>query len=169
MKISRAIEIGSNIAVICAAALLSVVLVKNYLLKPAEPSGPKPGIRMNVAGVNWAGNGHTLVLALQKGCHFCSDSAPFYQKLADEFGNRPGMRRPPIQSPSIPVRLYVQERKRAEHARHIGRRRLMQIGFVELGEFGHAEQPEAADHFVFQKLQHPQHAGFTFRRQRPAL
>jgi hypothetical protein len=92
VKLSRVVEIGSNIAVICAAALLSVVLVKNYLLKPTEPSGPKPGIHMNVAGVNWAGNGHTLVLALQKGCHFCSDSAPFYQKLADEFGNRPGVR-----------------------------------------------------------------------------
>ena len=51
---------------------------------------------------------------------------------------------------SVPIRLDVQQRKRAEHMRRVGRRGLVQIGLVELAEVSHAKQAEAADHFVFQ-------------------
>jgi thioredoxin-related protein len=34
--------------------------------------------------VNWAQNRATLVLALQKGCHFCTESAEFYKRLLAE-------------------------------------------------------------------------------------
>ena len=57
--------------------------------------------------------------------------------------------------PSIPIRLDLQQRKRAQHMRQIGRRRRVQIGFVELGEVFNAEQAQAPDHFVFEQLQHP--------------
>jgi len=32
-------------------------------------------------GWDWSAHDRTLVLALRKGCHFCEDSAPFYQRL----------------------------------------------------------------------------------------
>jgi len=34
--------------------------------------------------VDWAKSERTLVLVLRKGCDFCSESAPFYQKLVQE-------------------------------------------------------------------------------------
>ena len=45
----------------------------------------------------------------------------------------------PGNAPSISVRLDVQQRKRAEHMRHIRRRRLVQIGFVEFAEIPRPE------------------------------
>ena len=39
-------------------------------------------------GVDWSGNDQTLLVVLQKGCHFCSESAPFYQRLVREAAGR---------------------------------------------------------------------------------
>jgi hypothetical protein len=47
------------------------------------------GEKLPLADIDWARNGRTLVLALQKGCQFCSESAPFYKKLAEQTG-QPG-------------------------------------------------------------------------------
>jgi hypothetical protein len=38
--------------------------------------------------VEWAKNSHTLLLVLQKGCHFCTESAPFYQQLIKQTSAR---------------------------------------------------------------------------------
>lgn len=35
-------------------------------------------------GVDWSNNNQTLLLVLQKGCHFCTESAAFYQRLVRE-------------------------------------------------------------------------------------
>jgi len=32
-------------------------------------------------------DGRTLLLALSTGCHFCTDSAPFYQRVSQEHGD----------------------------------------------------------------------------------
>ncbi|HMH43181.1 MAG TPA: collagen-like protein [Pyrinomonadaceae bacterium] len=42
------------------------------------------GTKLTLANVNWAKNRQTLLLVLQEGCHFCAESAPFYQKLTRE-------------------------------------------------------------------------------------
>ncbi|MFN2597666.1 MAG: peroxiredoxin family protein [Pyrinomonadaceae bacterium] len=39
---------------------------------------------MQIPGVDWAGSGQTLVLAVSDSCHFCSESADFYRRLAQE-------------------------------------------------------------------------------------
>lgn len=43
---------------------------------------------MNLPDVNWEKNGQTLVLALQTGCHFCTESAPFYKAIAQNRNKR---------------------------------------------------------------------------------
>src|SRR5205823_5879435 len=68
-------------------------LVKNYLLRsPALKDGSQGqlpiveaqrGEQANVAGIDWQKNGQTLLLALSTTCHFCSESAPFYQQLVN--------------------------------------------------------------------------------------
>lgn len=42
------------------------------------------GEKLSLPGTDWAKNQRTLVLALQIGCHFCSESSSFYQKLVQE-------------------------------------------------------------------------------------
>lgn len=43
---------------------------------------------MNVPDVNWSQQPKTLILALQKGCHFCNDSAPFYKRVIETVRNK---------------------------------------------------------------------------------
>jgi len=46
-----------------------------------KPTSPTAGSTLSMSGLNWAQHKQTLLLVLRDGCHFCSDSAAFYQRL----------------------------------------------------------------------------------------
>lgn len=77
------IEAVSNIIVIVFAVVVGSVFLKDRLSTPApESNAVKAGDRLaNLDGWDWGAHDQTLVLGLRKGCHFCEDSAPFYQRL----------------------------------------------------------------------------------------
>lgn len=97
----KRIQVTANLAIIITALLLCAVLGKSLISKP-EATGveatakdqalssanrpPKthilPGTKLSVTGVDWAKNGQTLLVAVSNKCHFCTESAPFYQRLA---------------------------------------------------------------------------------------
>lgn len=83
-------ELIANIAIIVVALLLGVVLVKRYLLTSNDAATARPdpripaGTKAALTGVDWAKNGQTLLLVLSRDCHFCTESAPFYQRLTRE-------------------------------------------------------------------------------------
>ncbi|HET8773913.1 MAG TPA: hypothetical protein VFP80_08990 [Thermoanaerobaculia bacterium] len=89
---ARKLEIATNIAILIAATLASVVLVRNFLFprtaNSARPPSVAVGTTLSVPGFDWRSNGNTVVLALSTNCHFCSESAPFYRRLADELSRR---------------------------------------------------------------------------------
>ena len=97
-NLSRRLEVAANVAIIVVAVLVCVVLVRTYLLggsaKPQQQQSPAPavGSKVSVSGVDWGKNGRTLVLVLQKSCHFCTESAPFYQRLVRDTAGREGLR-----------------------------------------------------------------------------
>ncbi|HEX8091375.1 MAG TPA: hypothetical protein VF762_21150 [Blastocatellia bacterium] len=83
----RKVELLSNIAIIVVALLLGVVLVKQYVLAPpgrAEVKTVPAGTKISLPDVSWDGSRQTLLIVLSRGCHFCSESVPFYQRLAEE-------------------------------------------------------------------------------------
>jgi hypothetical protein len=105
----KGIQVAANLAIIVAAVLLCAVLIKDYIIarpgsaenpllrasnligspnrtRPPAESQIQPGTRINLPGVDWAKNGQTLLLAVSDKCHFCSESAPFYQRLAHDHG-----------------------------------------------------------------------------------
>ena len=77
------IEAVANVIVIAFAVVVGSVFLKDRLSPPApEPDAVKAGDKLaNLDGWDWAAHDQTLVLGLRKGCHFCEDSAPFYQRL----------------------------------------------------------------------------------------
>jgi thiol-disulfide isomerase/thioredoxin len=116
-KLARAVEIATNLSIIAVALIGATVLVKNYLLRPAlpiasavrtetpangprdssrpdrqTPSGPTAGTQISLPGVNWNDSDQTVVLALSNKCHFCTESAPFYQKLTRELADQKKVR-----------------------------------------------------------------------------
>ncbi len=99
--LSRSIEIVANSATILVMILLSVVLVRNYLLPTsssrllqARPASIRPtdlttvgtDLSKRLSGVSWNRNGSTLVLALSTHCHFCTESAPFFRRIRERVG-----------------------------------------------------------------------------------
>jgi thiol-disulfide isomerase/thioredoxin len=119
-KFARGVEIATNFSIIIVALIGATVLVKNYLLRPAvsppteikqatsgerladgprpvrtssaPPRAPEDGTRLSVPGVSWGDSNQTVVLALSDKCHYCSESAPFYQRLARDLANRKDVR-----------------------------------------------------------------------------
>jgi thioredoxin-related protein len=90
---TQRLEFLANLAIIVVAVLLSLVLIKSYLLPGSSKEGPPDwrvpaGSNVSLPGVDWSANNQTLLLVLQKGCHFCSESAPFYQRLIRETAGR---------------------------------------------------------------------------------
>jgi hypothetical protein len=88
-------ELLANIAIIVVALLLGVVLVKRYLLPGNEPAPTRNldpripvGTKATLTGVDWAKNGQTLLLVLSRDCRYCTESAPFYQRLTRETAGR---------------------------------------------------------------------------------
>jgi hypothetical protein len=82
--VSKRIEVLANVAIIVVAILLAAVLARNYLFGGAgRPNRDTltPGKKLSIDGVDWAKNDRTLLLVVAKNCHFCSESAPFYQRL----------------------------------------------------------------------------------------
>ncbi len=82
----KKLELTANIAIIVVAVILGYVLVKQFVFTaaPAAPGPmkqPQAGATVTLPDTDFSTNEKTLILALKKGCHFCSESAPFYQKL----------------------------------------------------------------------------------------
>jgi len=43
-------------------------------------------LESQLPGVDWRANGKTVLLALSTRCHFCTESAPFFQQLSKKSG-----------------------------------------------------------------------------------
>lgn len=56
------------------------------------PTGPAAGTQISVPGITWSDSEETVVLALSNKCHFCTESAAFYQKLSRELADRQNVR-----------------------------------------------------------------------------
>jgi len=93
-NLNTRIELAANLTIIVVATLFAVVLVKDHFLnrEPVAPSqnisqrveGPNQmsgGTNLSSLGIDWKQNKQTLVLAISSTCHFCTDSATFYQTL----------------------------------------------------------------------------------------
>lgn len=95
-NLTKRIELFANVAIIVVAVILSLVLLKGYLFTNSPV--PKPlssvaegqrqtGAKVMLPEMNWQKNGSTLLLALSTTCHFCTDSAPFYQRIIKDRGD----------------------------------------------------------------------------------
>jgi thioredoxin-related protein len=78
------IEAAANVMVIIFAVVVGSLFLKDRLFTVAlESNAVKAGDKLaNLDGWDWGAHDQTLVLVLRKGCHFCEDSVPFYQRLS---------------------------------------------------------------------------------------
>ncbi|MBV9925731.1 MAG: hypothetical protein JOZ96_11995 [Acidobacteria bacterium] len=93
-KIHQKIELVANLLIIVVAVMLVGVLAQRYLFRTPAAADQSPrvqptvGAKVNLPDADWSRRPKTLILALQKGCHFCSESAPFYRRLRESAQNK---------------------------------------------------------------------------------
>src|SRR5689334_16072564 len=97
-NIAKKIEVVANVSIIVAALAFTTVLAKRYFAPVLPLAVPKAaaasiqsGKKADFINVDWGKSDRTLLLVLQAGCHFCSESAPFYQRLARETAQMSGI------------------------------------------------------------------------------
>ena len=92
-SIYRRIELVTNVSIVIVVILLMTMAVRSFLprqaaAQPQRPDLIKPGMKFAVQGIDWSKKDTHIVLVLRKGCHFCSESAPFYQRLVRAVADR---------------------------------------------------------------------------------
>ena len=101
-KAFQYVQFSANIATIIIAVLFGVFVVRNFVadssVPPRIPATAAPGTSAQapvpkttpvgqtipLENVDWAKNKKTLVLYVSATCKYCTESAPFYQKLIQE-------------------------------------------------------------------------------------
>lgn len=80
----KKIDVLANVSLIVVSIVFGFVLVRKQLLPSHtdQPSEVSPGVRIPLTGVDWKAGQKTLLLVVSNQCHFCSESAAFYRRLA---------------------------------------------------------------------------------------
>jgi hypothetical protein len=106
-------NITLNVAIAICAVVFLVVLIKAYLVRHSQAQEAPVlaiGGKFDLKGFNWGDNRRTVILALSKQCHYCSESAPFYQQLSPEVKRHAGARLLAIFSESVPeAKSYLEQ------------------------------------------------------------
>jgi thiol-disulfide isomerase/thioredoxin len=84
MTVKNKLEAVANVAVILTALAVGCVAIMRYVATQYVRHSVAAGDTLaSIPGLEWNQHRRTLVLALNTGCHYCKDSVPLYQKLAD--------------------------------------------------------------------------------------
>jgi peroxiredoxin len=86
------IELCAQIVVAIAVIVVAGVIVKRHVFPqrptPLNVQGIAAGEHLNLPDVDWKRTQKTLVFFLNKDCHFCTSSAPFYRQWIEEASSK---------------------------------------------------------------------------------
>lgn len=90
--LDKVLDRSVSIAIIIASVVFVGVIAHKYLIENkrslALTAEVPVGKKLDLPDINRSGNGHTVIIALKKGCNFCSESAPFYRRLHQEISSQ---------------------------------------------------------------------------------
>jgi hypothetical protein len=92
-KLAKRLDVCANIAIILVAIAVAGLLITRVMRRTgadtaSKVTGISTGAKVSLPNMDWSDNGNTLLFALAKGCHFCSESAPFYRRILKEVSSR---------------------------------------------------------------------------------
>ena len=77
-----------NAAIALTALVLVWMLIRGSFSGPTEPPTLAPSARIFIEGVEWAKAEQTLLIAVKKGCEYCTKSGRFYRRLVEGLRGR---------------------------------------------------------------------------------
>jgi thioredoxin-related protein len=85
---SKKVELAANAAILIVAVIFGYILVQKYFFTPptldTAPKEIAKGTKLAVPETDFQANGKTLLVVLQKGCKYCTESMPFYKDLLEK-------------------------------------------------------------------------------------
>jgi thioredoxin-related protein len=86
-KLKSYLEVATNVAILLVAGLLLSSFAVKYFYRdrpaPRLIGGLEKGQQIpQVAGINYGNSAHTLLVAMNTQCGYCTKSIPFYNELA---------------------------------------------------------------------------------------
>jgi hypothetical protein len=118
-KTRHFLEIAANVAILVVAVIVVRNLISSRWQPKPELARPIVGSKVSLPGVKWD-DGTTLLLALQKGCRYCEESAAFYRRIHDQ------------RSGSQPRMLAVVPGDKNEVARYLSERGVLVDGIIDV-------------------------------------
>src|SRR5215510_10035135 len=118
-SLRRFLEVSANLGIVIVALIIVGNFVESKWRTKRDLDTIKAGSQVSLSGVKWE-DGTTLVLALQKGCRYCDESAPFYRRLWQQ------------RSGSEPRIIAVVPGDKAEVARYLQELGVLADGIVDV-------------------------------------
>jgi hypothetical protein len=90
----KRVELFANVAIILVAISLVVVLAKRFVFtgpthnQPPDSPQPNIGAKLSLPDMDWSKSNKNLLLVVSESCKYCTESAPFYQRLVQERAQR---------------------------------------------------------------------------------
>lgn len=81
-----------NISILIMLLVLAGMLIKKYFLDDSSSPTIGPSAKISIKGLDWAKSDKTLLLAIQKDCKYCTESARFYRELIQGLSDRRDIR-----------------------------------------------------------------------------
>jgi len=94
-KFSSALQIASHVTVmLCGVALITTFVIDATSSRYSEGLGNELAIgnKIQINDVDFSRTSRTLVVAIQEGCHYCSESLPFYKAVTSRLQGRKDIR-----------------------------------------------------------------------------
>jgi len=88
--LARRLETGANVAIIAVSVLLAAVLLQRQFFagrSGTDVAPPLQPLQVSSLDMDWKASRLTMLVVVREGCHFCTESAPFYRRLSAETRN----------------------------------------------------------------------------------
>jgi rhodanese-related sulfurtransferase len=70
-----------NIAIVVMLLTVAGIFIRRSFSNPPEPPTLAPTARIFIKGIDWTKSEQTLLIAIRKGCEYCTKSERFYRRL----------------------------------------------------------------------------------------
>lgn len=79
----KKVELFISISILVFSVFISAFLIHKYIFSSSSPPESVQAVNKQiiVPDVDWSEQPKTLILALEAGCRFCNESAPFYKRI----------------------------------------------------------------------------------------
>lgn len=89
-KFLKPIEVAANVLIIVVAIACLAVIAQRYFRSETPPKAPPTlkspvvGNKVSMPDIDWSKNRKNVLLVLQDGCRYCTESADFYRTLLQQ-------------------------------------------------------------------------------------